>query len=421
MAANKFASNRLTDWLSYLETLHPKSISLGLERVSLVAQQLNLLPFPYPVITVAGTNGKGSCVALMENILLAQGYRVATYTSPHLLRYNERIRINGLEISDNELCAAFADVEAARGDILLTYFEFGTLAALLLFKQTTLDAVVLEIGMGGRLDAVNIIDPDVAIISTIDLDHMEWLGQDRETIAVEKAGIMRTNKPVVCGDFNIPNSIYNQANKLRAKLYCQQKDFSYQLHERVWSWQSHQQQLKNLPLPNIELQNAATVLQATELLPNNLPVSVEAIRQGLKQVFIPGRFQVFAEAVTTIVDVAHNPAAARLLAEQLKRQPSTGKTYAVVAMLQDKDMRNTLIALLKVIDAWFVAGLAVPRGGDSKLLAKQLKTLAVENHDEYATVSAAYKAALAQAQPNDRIIVFGSFYTAAEILQMKSS
>jgi len=413
----------LSDWLNYLETLHPKSIDLGLERISKVAQRLNILPFSCPVITVAGTNGKGSCVALTETILRVAGYKTGAYTSPHLLAYNERVSINGAMVDDAALCAAFAEVEVARSNDTLTYFEFGTLAALLLFKNANLDAIILEVGMGGRLDAVNIADADIAIISTIALDHMEWLGDDREKIGFEKAGIMRAGKPCVCGDFDVPESIKIHAKNIGAPLYCQNEEFGYEYSETTWAWWSKQQKLDNLPLPKIALQNVATVLQTIELLSDKFIITREIIEAALKQVFVPARFQILPSKVmsevTTILDVAHNPAAGALLAKQLQHLPCSGKTLAVVGMLTDKDMRNTVAALVKEIDTWYVGGLQVPRGGEAVFLAEQIRILQCNNVLEFDSITQAYQQALKNAQPDDRIIVFGSFYTVAEVMQLR--
>lgn len=409
----------LTAWLDYLETLHPKAIDLGLERVRQVAVKLDLLPFPQFVITVGGTNGKGSCVALLESILLAQGYTAGAYTSPHLLQYNERIRINAQSVTDETLCNAFDLIERARGNTSLTYFEYGTLAALLLFKQADLDVVILEVGMGGRLDAVNIIDANIALISTIALDHTEWLGTDREAIGYEKAGIMRTHKPVVSGDFATPASIRDYAQSIAAPLYCPTESFTYQANTATWDWFSKQQTLSNLPLPAIELQNAATVLQAIELLPDILHVTRDAIIAGLQQVNLPGRFQIFTKDTRslTILDVAHNPAGGAWLAKRLSQTPCSGQTYAVAGMLSDKDRLGTVKPLLEQIDAWHIAGLPVPRGDQADIFAEELRFAEVSSIQVYSNILEAYAGALAKTNPADRIIVFGSFYTVAEVLR----
>lgn len=409
--------NNLAEWLSYLETLHPKTIDLGLERIKTVAARLDCLSYSCPVITVAGTNGKGSCVTLTETILLAAGYRVGSYLSPHLFSYNERVRINGKAIDDKSLCDAFVLIDKARGDISLSYFEFGTLATLLIFKKANLDAIILEVGLGGRLDAVNIVDADLAIISTIALDHMEWLGDDREKIGFEKAGIMRSGKACVCGDFEVPDSVRRHADTVGATLYCQNEEFGYERNENVWSWWSKKQRLDNLPIPSIELQNAATALMAIELLQNKFRISFQSIEQGLKQVFLPGRFQtIHANNKLIILDVAHNPAAAKLLAKKLNETFCSGKTIAVMGMLADKDILGTMANLLDNIAEWYVGGLFVPRGASADCLAKGLSDLGVKKVYVYETVTEAYQAALTQVSAQDRMIVFGSFYTVAEVL-----
>lgn len=411
--------NNLTEWLTYLEKLHPKTIDLGLERISQVADALQLFPLNTFVITVAGTNGKGSCVALTETILLNAGNTVGTYTSPHLLTYNERIRIDGKEVSDAMLCEAFSIIEKARLNISLSYFEFGTLAALFLFKQAKVDVVILEVGMGGRLDATNLVNADIAMISSIALDHMEWLGNDREAIGYEKAGIMRAGKPCVCGDFDVPQSIRRQAEKLAVHLYCQNEVFGYQRQIDHWDWWGATEKIQALPLPKIALQNAATVLQAIQLLPKKFKVNTAIIVASLKEVFVQGRFQIIPGNITTILDVAHNPASAALLAENLQVTVCTGQTFAIVGMLNDKDIMGTLRSLLSQIDHWYVANLTVPRGSEAKLLIEKLRYLNVKNYVECLSVATAYQAAMQHARSGDRIVVFGSFYTVAEVMQLQ--
>lgn len=419
-------SRDLKSWLSYLESLHPNPIDLGLDRIKQVAEKLMLCAINSFVVTVAGTNGKGSCVALLEATLSASGYKVGSYTSPHLLRYNERIKINGCAVEDSVLCEVFAEIEEARKTISLTYFEFGTLAALLLFKRARLDAVILEVGMGGRLDAVNIIDPDLSIISTIALDHMEWLGTTREAIAREKAGIMRSGKPVISGDFDPPATLKAEADKIGAPLFCQsskqlmtQTGFGYSSADASWTWWSLKQRLENLPIPKIDLQNAATALQAIEIISATLPIEKKAIITALQQVFLPGRFQIFSGPIQRIYDVAHNPAAAELLVRQLQKVPCRGRTIAVIAMLSDKDYLGTVTPLVQIIDSWHVAGLAVPRGDTPQRLAQTLNSLGVGSLTSYPNVELGCKGAFAYAQEGDRIIVFGSFYTVAQALKLE--
>ena len=410
----------IDSWLSYIEQLHPKTIDLGLERVETVAKHLNLLTTNCPVITVAGTNGKGSCVATLSAILSAEGYRVGAYFSPHLERYNERIQIAGEPVSDEVLCTAFTAIDLARQAISLTYFEWGTLAALWLFKQAKLDVLVLEVGLGGRLDAVNIINPDISVITTIDLDHTEWLGCDRESIAKEKVGIFRAGKPAVCGDVNPPQSIVQKAKELAIPLYCQGIDFGYHIEGENWRlWGI--ENLKNvlLPMPRLLPQNVATALMAVTLLKEKLPISIEAISKGLINAFLPGRFQVLKQDPRVILDVAHNPEGCRKLAERLKAEEQVaGKTYAVIGMLADKDHEKSLKPLLPCIDKWYVGSLYGERGLAADKLAKILYGIGVSAVGEFTTVFEAYQSALNQATVHDRIVVFGSFFTVSQILSL---
>ncbi len=407
----------LSQWLNYIETLHPLSIALGLDRVQKAAKKLGVIQFPCPVITVAGTNGKGSCVAFIESIYLAAGYRVGAYISPHLLRFNERIRINGIEVEDAALCRAFELVERARGTLSLTYFEFTTLAAFILFKEAQLEALVLEVGLGGRLDAVNVVDSDVAVVTTIALDHMDWLGENREEIAVEKAGIFRENKPAICGDVDPPASLFAVAADKQAELFCIEQQFDYQINSSSWRWHSDKQQLLDLPFPQLPIQNAATALMAVECLQSRLAIDKTAIVQGLKNAYLPGRFQRLQKPVNLILDVAHNPAAAEFLAERLQKEPNSGRTLAVVSILADKDIPGTLRPLLNSVDAWFVGGLDVPRGMPANTLTDYLRQLGAKKWYPEEHIATAFDNALQTCQADDRIVVFGSFYTVASVLK----
>lgn len=403
----------LSDWLTYIENLHSKPMDLGLERLLQIPNIQTLTSFQCPVVTIGGTNGKGSNVAFLETILLRAGYRVGAYTSPHLLRYNERIRMNGQEVSDEALCLAFEKIDPMRGNTSLSFFEFTTLAALYLFQQTKLDVVLLEVGLGGRLDAVNIVDADIAIIASVALDHMQYLGDTREKIGQEKAGIMRKHCPVICGDSDIPNSIWQQAKKLNAPLYRKDSGFQYQKKGDTWSWQGQNKGFDHLPLLQLPMQNAATALMALELLVTKLPVNEATLRQGLAQACLPGRFQIIGQ---TILDVAHNPAAAELLAQQLLANPiPEGKYIAVIGMLTDKDIQQTLKPLAKLIDQWYIGNLNVPRGAKASLLAKALASQGISAYHCFNTVENAYSQALANANKQDRIIVFGSFHTVAAV------
>ena len=414
--------NTLPDWLAWQETLHPSVIDLGLERVRAVAQRMQLLQPPFAVITVGGTNGKGSTVAMLEAILGAAGYRVGTYTSPHLLRYNERVRLNGIEVDDAQLCAAFARVDAARGDISLTYFEFGTLAALDIFSRAGLDIAVLEVGLGGRLDAVNILDADIALVTSIALDHTEWLGADRETIAYEKAGIYRSGRPALFGEPGVPDSLRRHAHDIGAALYCYGIDFGARSAGNAWSWWGLGKERHALVLPALrgahQLQNAAGALMALELLADRMPVMQAQIRTGLMNVALPGRFQVEPGPITRIYDVAHNPHGAHALAQTLRMHPCSGRTFSVCGMLRDKDILATLTEFAGLMDAWYVAPVDSPRTASGEELAAAAHRV---DTDKPISVCSDMAAALAQACGNahtgDRIVIFGSFYTVAAALR----
>jgi dihydrofolate synthase/folylpolyglutamate synthase len=315
----------LDDWLGWQETLHPKAIDLRLERVRTVLQRLQPEPPAYTVITVGGTNGKGSCVAMLDSILRAAGYPVGAYSSPHLLRYNERIRINGVEADDAAICRAFARIDAVRSEISLTYFEFGTLAALELFREAGVDVAVLEVGLGGRLDAVNVLDADAALVVSIGIDHVDWLGADRDSIGYEKAGIYRAGRPAICADPDPPLRLVEYAASIHARLLCVNRDYQFARTDATWRWQSGDWRFDALPLPalagNHQLGNAAAALMTLISLQDRLPVSPEAIPTGLINAKLPGRFQIIPGPVEWILDVAHNPHAAAALADQLRGRP----------------------------------------------------------------------------------------------------
>ncbi|WP_455211654.1 bifunctional tetrahydrofolate synthase/dihydrofolate synthase [Kaarinaea lacus] len=418
--------DNVTDWLAYQESLNVKSIDLGLERVKAVYERLQLQPCWKAVFTVAGTNGKGSCVAMLASILSHGGYRVGTYTSPHLFRYNERICINGQPVDDALLCEAFEQVELARGDIALTYFEFGTLAALVIFAHASLDAVVLEVGLGGRLDAVNIIDPDVALITALDIDHVDWLGSDRDSIAKEKAGIMRPGKPMVCIDPDPPKSLREQVQLLGAKAYFINRDFNpQQVDETCWRWQTGEQAPAHYPYPpltgDFQLRNAAGVIMSLHLIKHRLPVSERSIAEGLKTATITGRFQVIPGEVTRIFDVAHNAQAAQALARNLLNYTGAGRTFAVVGMLKDKAITDVANAMAQVVNYWYVGDVQVPRSANAAHLAEQVAKGLQGNQTDvrvFATIEDAYRAANNNASKGDRIVVFGSFYTVAALLPL---
>lgn len=411
----------LAGWLAYLEQLHPKAIALGLERVGQVWSRLGLV-LDFPVITVAGTNGKGSTCALLERIYSEAGYRVAWYSSPHLLRYNERVRVEAAEASDADLCRAFTAIEQVRQETPLTYFEFGTLAAMWHFVHSGADIAILEVGMGGRLDAVNIYDPVCAIVTSIDLDHQEYLGDSRESIGREKAGVYRKDVPAICGDPMPPASVAACAEAVGADFLQLGADFDFELSDGRWNFIGDGYRIDGLPLPalngSFQMYNASCAMQAVGLLQSRFPVSLEAIHAGLQHVALQGRFQVLAGPPDVILDVAHNPHAARGLAENLRRRPHTGRTLAVFAMLADKDIAGVVRVLAAEVDAWFVADIRQPRGATAAMLADTLRAVAAADAVQcFPDVASAFRQACLSAGENDRIAAFGSFYTVADVLR----
>jgi len=430
----------LADWLAYLELLHPKTIALGLERVAQVRQRLNLQS-DFPIITVGGTNGKGSACAMLESMLHAAGYRVGCYTSPHLLHYNERVRIGKQQVSDAELCASFEKIEQARcgdvgrasareGDvglkpdlpIPLTYFEFGTLAAMQCFIEHKVDVAILEVGLGGRLDAVNVFDNDCAVVTSVDIDHTDYLGETREQIAFEKAGIFRSGKVAVCADADVPQAVTGHAEKIGAQLWRIGHEFSFEEQKTgQWDYRSIIGTRNSLPYPALrgafQLNNASAALAALDALKDKLPVSMEAVRRGLVEVQLAGRFQFVPGRPQLILDVAHNPHAARALAQNLAGLPPCPHTFAVFAMLKDKDMAGVAAALDPLVDTWLAAGIAAPRGATAAELAQALQDAGVRGAIRtFPDVTEALRYAYNAAGENDRIAAFGSFYTVAEAM-----
>lgn len=413
----------LEQWLEHQQRVHPQEIALGLERVRAVATRLGLARPARQVITVGGTNGKGSTVAFIEAIARTAGHRVGAFTSPHLLRYNERIRIDGHEVGDAVLVAVFERIEAARGDTPLTYFEYGTLAALLIFADARLDLAVLEVGLGGRLDAVNLMDADVAVVTSVALDHMELLGKDRESIAIEKAGIFRAGKPAVIAEMDPPDALLRQAERIGAIALRAGRD--YQFSERLggrWQWQDASLKL-DLGKPRLaapaQVSNAAAAIAALRALPG-LALSAEHIGVGIAVATAPARLQRVPGPVEILVDVAHNPHAVQQLAKWMTRNRPMGATQAVFAALADKDVPNMVGPLLNVVDQWRLAGLpdAGTRAQDIDQLWRQLSGLLSRTlSTRHETVEEALAAARAQAHPGDRILVFGSFHTAAAALR----
>jgi len=417
-------SRSLADWLAYLEQLHPTAIDMGLDRVRAVAARMAMTrPAPL-VVTVTGTNGKGSTCAFIASLLNAQGLKIGSYSSPHLLRYNERVLLSGREASDAELCEAFAVVEAARGEISLTYFEMGTLAAFWLFERAGLDAVVLEVGLGGRLDAVNIVDADLAVITNIGLDHADWLGNSRESVAYEKAGILREGKPALCGDLDPPQPLLDHANSLSAPLLLRGRDFDLAMGARDWHWRGVDAagaplELHGLPMLTLPMENAALALQAYAML--GLPWDPARLARALLQTRVVGRLdsrQVVwnGRRIALLLDVGHNPHAAAFLAQRLEQRPVVGTRRAVFGLLADKDLAGVLDALAPSISDWAVAPLPTPRTQSATQLAQALLERGA-SVSEYATIEQALDAQCARAESVDEILVFGSFYCVAAALE----
>ncbi len=425
------------DWLQHLEGLHPKGqagIELGLDRIRQVKAALGQVQH-CPVVIVGGTNGKGSTCAYLENIIDRAGYKVGCYTSPHLLDYNERIRLNGRSVGDEALCAAFARVEAARlaaGNVALTYFEFGTLAAWEVFAEAGVEAAILEVGLGGRLDAVNAYEPDVAIVTTVALDHTEWLGPDRESIGFEKAGIFRSGKPALCADPHPPQSLLEHAAAVGADLRLIGRDFGFERpaaetseNRLQWRWwcRSGEQMLKRaLAYPGLrgptQLYNACVVLAALEALMEKLPVTMQAIRPGLIETELAGRFQVVPGKPAIVLDVGHNPQAIRVLADNLASMGFFDRTHVVVGMLNDKDIAGALSLLKGKVDYWHVATLGGVRGTRAERLAEIIGQAGLGGEVIcYPSPQLAMQAAREQAAESDRIVAFGSFYTVAGALE----
>jgi dihydrofolate synthase/folylpolyglutamate synthase len=460
--------NNLADWLIYLESLHPKTIALGLDRVAQVKQRLNLQP-DFPIIVVGGTNGKGSVCAMLESILYAAGYRVGCYTSPHLLHYNERVRIAKRSVSDTELCESFEQIELARKpqkqkldsrlsgndgllEIPLTYFEFGTLAAMQCFINHKVEVAILEVGLGGRLDAVNVFDNDCAVIASVDIDHTDYLGDTREKIAFEKAGIFRAGRVAICADVDVPVAMAEYAEKIGAELWRIGEEFGFDgcspsltlprwergkvplptgegvgrglelgQGQTQWNYRSKIGTRSSLPYPALrgafQLNNASAALAVLDVLKEKLPVNMGDVRRGLGEVQLAGRFQFVPGKPTLILDVAHNPHAARSLAQNLASLPPCPNTYAVFAMLKDKDIEGVIAALDPHIDTWLVAGIDTPRGSGAGNLEQVLQQCRVRGEIiNCENIPEALRYAYNAAGENDRIIAFGSFYTVAEVM-----
>ena len=448
----------LQDWLEWQETLHPSEIDLGLDRVKQVLHKLlppelsdsilsdsilsgSRLPeelhfsLPYTLITVAGTNGKGSTVAMLEAIFTEAGYRVGSYTSPHLLRYNERIKIVQEPVADDLLCDSFARIDQARGELSLTYFEFGTLAAIDIFYRQSCEIVILEVGLGGRLDAVNVLDPDVALVTTVDIDHQQWLGSDRDTIGIEKAGIYRKNKPAIFGDNDCPQSILDIVEQQQLTFYQYSVDYHYESRLQQWDWLTSDDQKNelfsryNLPLPNlqgaVQLKNAANVLMVLELLKKSCPVTQAEIKRGLHNVQLSGRFQIFSTQPFIILDVAHNVQAARILRHSIEQLGV--KLHVIVGMLKDKEVLEVLSVLAPIVDSWRIIDLDTPRA----MPAEEIEVLLINNIPLVDGVSRKTQcfSNFEQAYQNfnadklmlnaiDKLLIFGSFFTVTDALHL---
>ncbi|MBD2779960.1 bifunctional tetrahydrofolate synthase/dihydrofolate synthase [Xenorhabdus szentirmaii] len=413
------ATSPLMTWLSYLGNVHTKAIDMGLERVGKLGNQLGLLNPAPKVITVSGTNGKGTTCHTLESVFLAAGLKVGVYSSPHLVRYTERVRIQGKEPTEQDFCRVFADIEAQRGDISLTYFEYGTLAALQLFKEADLDVVILEVGLGGRLDATNIVDADIAAITSIALDHTDWLGNDREHIGREKAGIFRRGRFAVVGELDMPLSIAEVADELGAKLFRRGPDWNFSADENSWNWSTEGQQFDGLPIPNLPLANAATAMGVIHCLLQqddkvSRAINEQAIHSGLRNAQLPGRFQIIRENPRVILDVAHNPHAAGYLVQKLAELPRSpnSKIRGVVGMLEDKDIAGTLACLSQQIDEWYCASLHELRGAEASVLAGYLAQART-----FTEVEPAWQQAMEDASAQDIIVVCGSFHTVAHVME----
>jgi dihydrofolate synthase/folylpolyglutamate synthase len=418
MVSTEAGPASLSAWLERLENRGHEAIVLGLDRVSAVRVRMGLKP-NFPLIVVGGTNGKGSTCAYLESMLISAGYKVGCYTSPHLLRYNERVRIAGSDVADGDLCAAFSAVETARENIPLTYFEQGTLAAMELFQRAGVDVAVLEVGLGGRLDAVNAWDADCAVVTSVDLDHQHFLGDTREAIGFEKAGIFRAGRPAICGDAHPPASLLDQAHATGASLLRLGQEFRVEIGEFDWTCRVADAVFPALPRPTMpgrhQYDNAACAVAALWSLREHLPVPMNAIRAGLGAARQPGRFQVVGHQPLRILDVAHNPHAAQALSENLADLPPTGRIFAVFAILADKNLEGVIAPLRSRIHHWHIAGLDMPRGLSGAALAERLVALGCPV-SRYESVGGAWRAACLRAGPADTIISFGSFHTVAGVM-----
>jgi len=414
----------LNDWIGYIESIHPSTIDLTLERIKIVIERLNL-DISFPILAIGGTNGKGSTCSILESIYKEAGYKVACYTSPHFLHFNERIKIQAVAVSDELICEAFSRIESAREGVTLTYFEYGTIAAMIIFSEAHVDVAILEVGLGGRLDAVNVFDADCAIVTTVDLDHMDYLGHTREAIGFEKAGIYRTEKTAIFGDFDPPQSLIKHAELIHADLKIIGKDFGYEVHHDSFDFLIDSSFVMNLPLPKLQgdfqLANATNALMALKAMEDKLPLTEISIQKGITLTLLPGRFQEVKTMPSLIFDVAHNPQAARSLSHNLKTHVVLGKTIAVFSILKDKDIFGVIQVLNLDIDAWFIAEIQNERAASIENISNAIQKINPSAHIEaFKNIQEAYQFASKEVTRNDRIIVFGSFFTVADIMKIIS-
>ncbi|MCF7969443.1 MAG: bifunctional tetrahydrofolate synthase/dihydrofolate synthase [Methylococcaceae bacterium] len=413
--------NTLAEWLAWQETLHPQAIDLGLSRVSRVLERMGP-PAQQPfTISVGGTNGKGSCVAMLDSILRAAGYRTGTYTSPHILRYNERICIDGQSVGDDRIMQAFQRIDEARDGTSLSFFEFGTLAALEIFSEEAIDVRILEVGLGGRLDAVNMVNADIALIATIDIDHQEWLGHTREAIGHEKAGILRSGRPAVIADPDVPRSVIQTTEERGTRLYRQGQEYGFQLEGDTWSWWGDGHSLTGLPLPAIpgdhQLLNAAAVIQCLQLARDEKPVTDADVASGLTAVRLPGRFQFFPGDIPVLLDVAHNPQAVAILAGHLRQRFAGRKIRAIFSVMRDKDIAGMIQLISDAVDSWYLAPLQMPRAATPEELSEILHNAGIQRVKQgFSNVADACRAARDDADPDDLLLVFGSFFLVSDYL-----
>lgn len=416
--------DKLADWLDWQEGYHPRTIDLGLERAARVFKALNPDAVKPPTIIVGGTNGKGSCIAFMEAIYRAQGYRVGVYTSPHILRYNERIKIDAQPVSDQLICQTFERIDAVRNEVSLSYFEFGTLAALDIFWRSGLDVQLLEVGLGGRLDAVNIVDSSVSLITSICIDHVDWLGETRDAIGFEKAGIFRSEIPAVVGDLNPPESLLQSAAEIKTPLLRINHEFDFQINQDGWDWYcqgNNQQEYLSLPAPGLkgehQYRNASNVLMVLTQMQDCLPVSELSIHQGLQNIQLKGRFQLIDGDIPVLLDVAHNPQAVRALRNYLDDCFSGKKIHAVFSMMRDKDIKGVIEIIKPIINHWFIAPLSSPRAARMSFMKDCFRQCKLSNVAfVYEDFSEAFSAAEKNAKKGDLILIFGSFFLVSEYL-----